>query len=689
MKAPAKNIKPAERLSPRALAFGASPNFLRPARSQGDVLKPQLAPRGQVANLQMPKAKGGTNGNFRAPPPGADDPQNNISPDASSTLPPVRTTWADTNGIIGADELNRVIKPHVRDRFTSVAMRGLTPQGVQDLLIAALGTQTLRSQLDLFSLMEDTWPMLAKCSQELKRALLSAQWRVDPYALPGQKATPEAQRRADLVEASMQTWRPAGTVPDENGWDGFVHDLADAWTRGISVQEILWAPVEDVRGLGPAILPRASAWVMPGFYALRDDVENGTELRLYLNQSSAGDGFLFPPDKFVIATHRARTGFLAQTAMLRPLAAMWIAASFAQDWALNLAQLFGLPFRWVTYDTSAPASQRDNILSMLQLMGSAGYAAFPTGTELKLHELSKDAKQSPQVWLIDFADKAVQILLLGQSLTTDVGDSGSRALGNIHFYVRADVIEAMARWAANQINDQLVPAIIRLNFGDEAMMPRIICDVEEEENAKANAEVDKILIGELGLPVSRKWLYDRHGIPLPLPGEDLFISRPQRGPVEVPGITPEGDITSDAPFTVDMLPGHGGGGAAAPAGQKTEDGAQPPEDPAMKAKAIEEAATSRIVDSTLERLTNIEAKWLAGVKPFFRELIVKAKDSNLSDADFELAVAKAARQMPELFAGLNTRVVQDALFNAMSAGLVNGATLGWINRQAKKKGGAQ
>jgi hypothetical protein len=38
-------------------------------------------------------------------------------------------------------------------------------------------------------------------------------------------------------------------------------------------------------------------------------------------------------------------------------------------------------------------------------------------------------------------------------------------------------------------------------------------------------ERDKLLFKDMGLPVSKQWLYDRHKVPAPGPSEDLFLPR--------------------------------------------------------------------------------------------------------------------------------------------------------------------
>ena len=63
--------------------------------------------------------------------------------------------------------------------------------------------------------------------------------------------------------------------------------------------------------------------------------------------------------------------------------------------------------------------------------------------------------------MLDRADKQCDLLVLGQTLTTDTGGmgagGGSRALGQVHADVRAGIIDAAAKFAAGVIEQQIIP----------------------------------------------------------------------------------------------------------------------------------------------------------------------------------------------------------------------------------------
>ena len=64
-------------------------------------------------------------------------------------------------------------------------------------------------------------------------------------------------------------------------------------------------------------------------------------------------------------------------------------------------------------------------------------------------------------------------------------------------------------------------SFVELNWGDRELAPELITKARRKEDAKANAERDRILI-EAGIRMPRKWFYQRHGIPLPKSGEEVI-----------------------------------------------------------------------------------------------------------------------------------------------------------------------
>ena len=463
--------------------------------------------------------------------------------------------------------LARIIKPSAQTRWILPQLSAITPQYIEGVMRGAFVGGQLQ-QWELFDLMEDTWPRLAKNLNEIKRAVLAFDWKIEPWAEEDTPPTDSAKERAKVVSNALWKMRPDPQA-DENGFEQTIYDVLDAWGKGLSVIEIDWE-IRMAGKLGDITAPRCTTWVHPVHYAwsnegrlgLRSDTLGTAGARYALPTTSGQPGRIaledFPPDKFLIAIAKAKTGSPLTTALLRPLCWWWCAANFSADWLMNLAQIFGLPMRWANYASGSPQATIDAISAMLENMGSAGWASFPEGTTLELKEAGNLGSMSPQGDLLDRADKQCDLLVLGQTLTSEVRDTGGAlATAKVHAGVKGEVIEAAANFAAAIINAQLIPAICRLNYGDEEVCPECCPEPEKNEDVKANADRDAVLVN-LGIEMPKDWFYKRHNIPLPQPGEET-ITKPE--PEPMPGFGRPGGA------------GVPPAGAEPPARDTTDDGA--------------------------------------------------------------------------------------------------------------------
>ncbi len=418
--------------------------------------------------------------------------------------------------------------------------RFFNPAMIESVLRLGLSGDLVGSW-QLFQVMEDTWPRLNKNLLELKRAVIGLDREIIPFSTPGQAPTESARQRAALVESILFDLRPTAGA-DENDFSGTVFDLLDAWAKGVAVLEIDWeiratpTPGRTDR-LSHRLAPRATRWVHPQHYGWVA-ATGSLELRLPDNPSSIASaedrsGYRpFPPDKFLVAVCKARSGIATAGALLRPLAFWWAAANLSAEWLLNFAQVFGMPIRWATYDPHNP-SLLPVLEDMLAQLGNSGWAAFPTGTQLELKEAARVGGDNPQAYVQTLADRLCDILILGQTLTTDVPSSGSRALGHIHKSVRDEAIEAAGRWVDDVINRQWIPALLRVNFGDASEAPTVVSAARRPEDAVALAQRDQLLLRE-GVRLPQSWFYQRHDIPEPRPGEPVVQTQPEpvgKGPL--------------------------------------------------------------------------------------------------------------------------------------------------------------
>lgn len=407
--------------------------------------------------------------------------------------------------------------PDVIDRWSeNNATRRMLPGTVESILVNGLSGD-LTDQLALFTTMQDSWPRLQHNVRTLREAVEAAPFAVHPWSDDdGTEITDSAQEKAALVKRGLWGMCPNLTSL-ETSLEGGLRHLAGGTVQGHAVMEILWEMRKDAAG-GMACLPRALRKTGSSHYAYPMSAwDKNTGDRLMFRPPPHRNSTLrdFPAHQFLTGIFPGHDGHPGVAAPLRSLAKYWIAATYGPEWLLSYAQLFGSPFRWATYE-SGKSGVKEEVCRMLSNLGNSGWAAFPNGTELKLHEASKGAGELPQKLLIEIADQAADILILGQTLSADTGDKGggSFALGKVHATVRKERLEACGKAVATILTHQLARAICVLNYGDDAECPEIRCDMPVSEDEKGKAERDEILV-RMGLRMPVDYLYERHGIPEP------------------------------------------------------------------------------------------------------------------------------------------------------------------------------
>jgi len=438
------------------------------------------------------------------------------------------------------DERKGVVWPIPANyRTNDYDLANVTPDQVRAIL-RNVRTGKLDDQDRLFRLMLDTWPRLRKALNEISGAVARLDIEIKPGMREGME-DPTAQGILvyQTVERAMESFAPRpGHWELDNS--GMVKALIDAYAKGISVLEIVWQLQNGV------VSPRCYAPVPAKYLAypsMNMEIDRLMIAPQGVNYSTLED---FPADRFLIGVWTQGGTHPIHAANLRTLTKHWLGAVYGLGWLMQYSQLFGIPTRTAKTDGTEDALNKAQ--EMLESIGSSGWAAFGPGVEYEIHSAANgDASNLPQSHLMDVADKACDILLLGQTLTTDNTNTGSRALGDVHAGIRADVLKMVSEWIASVINSQLIPAIVRMNFGQVAAedMPYCCLEIPHAKDQKATAERMKIY-KEIGVPMTLKYVYEELGIPEPLPGEPLFTGDiPPVAPIDVPVDVPPVDPSID------------------------------------------------------------------------------------------------------------------------------------------------
>ena len=530
---------------------------------------------------------------------------------AAGGLPPKRgeSTALDLSAL--TPSLARALRPQAAYRWLLPSLAAITPQYVEMTLRGALAGNHVQAW-ELFDLMIDTDPEIQSCITELVEGVLKKKLIIEPFHDEDEEPEEEAIARQKAVSAALRRMRPDPSA-DENDLKATIRDILFAKYHGQSVLEVDWSAgygSEDLNVIqtpdGMVVAPRSTFWVHPICYAwdmsgrlgLRMDLDalrkttksakdrqGGTPWNTTSYQPMPSQIDEFPEHKFLVGVGKAKAGTALGGSQLRVLAWWWVASNFCGDWLLNLAQLFGIPFRKATYQTGTPENIKQEIRDMLQNCGSAGYILTPEGADVEFMEAGTGAGQSPQAFLFDFADQQKRKVLLGQTMTgggISGAPSGSKAGMSVESDVKQCRIDAAADFACSVLNQQLVRSIVLLNYGNDDMLPTVRL-LQEDEGGLQDAQRDQTL-ASMGLPIGVNFLRKKYGVPAPAEDEETIGQAKPAPTAPAPGSPPVSETEDE--------------------GEEVEDEGEQDKTAEIQAKA----ATEAVADAVSEDLGHVLAR---------------------------------------------------------------------------------
>lgn len=380
----------------------------------------------------------------------------------------------------------------------------------------------LVNQWKMFVAMCHEWSPLAKDLETITGAVAALDWTVTPATLEGEEPTPLAQEVAKTVQAAI--W--ARGEREQGTWShdflDLVRGICHAIYRGHNVHEIIWTRNDRM------VFPQEYKPVPPLFYAWT--AQGLDRLELCPNGYGMGPGVPFPPDKFIVALNNCGPDHPTQNAVLNALVGWFGASKWGLSWFLQYCQVAGLPIKKFKCQND---SDRKKLQAAVKENPILSEVFVTEPNDLEIIQAAASGASIPQAVVLDMAERACHKLILGNTLTSDTTkDGGSRAQAEVHQEVQNEAVLALGNFVSNILNAQLVPALVRKNYGrtEGLPLPEIRCTVPS-----AGVNMDRLefyckFINELGCPVSRSKLYDDCGVPIPADGDDVV------GPVAKPGV---------------------------------------------------------------------------------------------------------------------------------------------------------
>lgn len=194
--------------------------------------------------------------------------------------------------------------------------------------------------------------------------------------------------------------------------------METALRYGYAYAEIDWYRVDGL------IVPRCFFPVWPGHFSF--DVETD-EPKLRTTNNRAPGEFLQPGRWWSLW----RRGRKKATSGLMMTCALWsmFKTYGVRDW-LRFMDRYGLPYSYATYRNLSP-DERTELKTMMQLLGTDGWAIFSDHVDVQMVEAAKTGKaEDVHGALVALCNAEIAKLVTGSTIASEAGDNGSYALAS-------------------------------------------------------------------------------------------------------------------------------------------------------------------------------------------------------------------------------------------------------------------
>ncbi|MDA8168670.1 MAG: DUF935 family protein [Nitrospiraceae bacterium] len=341
-------------------------------------------------------------------------------------------------------------------------------------------------------------PQVRACLQTRKLAVVGREWEV----VPGGGA-PEDARIADFVKEALLAF----------DFDSARTALLSAVVLGFKTAEIMWEYSEG------------SVWIreMAGRASSRFRFDAAGNLRL-LTPGNMFYGGPVPERKFQVFRYGGENGSPYGDGLGASLYwPVWFKKNALRFWMV-FAEKFGSPTVIGKYPPGTPREHQDALMGALEAIQQESAIKIPETMRIELLEAQRSGAVNTYDTLCAFLNGEIAKLLLGQTLTTEIGQTGSYAASRTHNEVRMDYIKADADLLSGALNRQLVRWLVDFNFPaprPASRYPKLWIRQSGEEDLKALAERDALLL-KMGVKIPARYFYGTYGLPEPADGEETL-----------------------------------------------------------------------------------------------------------------------------------------------------------------------
>ena len=322
-------------------------------------------------------------------------------------------------------------------------------------------------------------PHVFACTQSRKAGVLSLDWDINR----GLDKDENAQAIEDLLK-KLDIHK-------------LINDILEATLYGFQPLEINWQREKSGKILPASIVAKPPEWFC-------FDDENNLKFRTKENYY----GEIVPPKKFLLAQNNpSYNNPYGERTLSRVFWNVTFKKGGLKFWVV-FTEKYGMPHLIGKHPRGASKEDTESLADMLEEMVQDAIAVIPDDSSVEIQEANKSSSAEIFEKLINKMNAEISKAILGQTLTTEIGSSGSYAASNTHMEVRQDIIDSDKKLVESVIN-QLIQWVYELNYPN-AEVP--VFEMYEPEDVDLTlAQRDKILF-DTGVKFTKEYFIKNYGL---------------------------------------------------------------------------------------------------------------------------------------------------------------------------------
>lgn len=397
---------------------------------------------------------------------------------------------------------SELVETKYQPLYRSYPSENLSPQKLSSIL-RELDSGICRNAMNLFDDMEEKDLHLAAVMQTRIMAAAAPQRRIVPAS-----SDPAQKRHADFITEVWEGLEEKSRL---------VHDLLSAIGRGFSIAEMMFELRENSLIVNRIKLSPQSLF---GFM----DPDTPGALLDFPRYMKPGNirGEALPREKFIFHAHRTFGGSVLRSGLYRGIAWYYLFTTFSiKDW-MSFMDLYGIPLRLGRFKPSADDRSREILKKAVMNLGTDAAAVISEDTTIEFIESRLSGNHDLFRSAVEFFNLQKSKRVLGQTLTTEQGSSGSYSLGNVHDRVRADITRLDCIMLDETLTRDFIIPLVKANFGRQKSYPSFISEHDTAQKSRNRLDDIKKLY-DMGVPVAVGELYKAAGIPEPSDSDSVHV----------------------------------------------------------------------------------------------------------------------------------------------------------------------